>query len=709
MKSLFEAETEIVMDSQDRSKLSGTQDTSETFVADGQGRETLKTLVVSILCLCGAGAGGFSLYRDFNASGVAGLGAPLASVERRESKVRRKAASNYVWTAVRPKENLYRRDSIQTASGSAARIQYVDGSRVEIGENSLVVIDDVANLALNFKSGSVVVRKKDGTDTKITIERNGQAKFEDISVRMIRPEPQASFFAPEKVNVPIDFAWEPKNVASDVREELTLQVSPDRNFHESKTQRFPIADLRASKSLRANFSSGNYFWRIVRKNQPLTEISPFKILPALALKPVWPNLKEKIVRWGEENQVQFRWLDPVSHLDHQSRDESVKSLAEHELQLASDPQFKSVVASEAIEAEQGSTLLGKIADGTYYWRIKSRFGELAVLSPVEKFQVEHGKKIEIKLDKPEADASLELRSAIDFGWKVEAEHLIYRWQLKTADGRTVSEFQGERLSYPWGKTEPGAYQWKVSALDPQGHLVGETAWRAFSIYPGKSIALISPAPKEEILYWEAPPEFEFKWQKDSVAETQNLPYEIEIAKDAAFSQKVKSQTSKIASVSSKTLALPAGTFFWRVKVLDGTGRALKMSETSNFTYQTFPTLKPPVAMAPLPGTTFNLVEMDGNPTLNWDRAEGATAYDVTVYRSADGRAPATAGGKAIAFHQMVSGNRVELKGLPAGKYLWSVRSLDKIKRVGNPTEVREFEISLGAPLGAPESTTVEVQ
>src|SRR5690349_2186733 len=97
----------------------------------------LKTLFVAMACIAGAATGSFYLYEDFNAKGRAGIGKPMAQVQRREAKVRRKAATSYVWTNVERDENLYLKDSLQTSGGSTASVKFNDGSVLEVGENSL--------------------------------------------------------------------------------------------------------------------------------------------------------------------------------------------------------------------------------------------------------------------------------------------------------------------------------------------------------------------------------------------------------------------------------------------------------------------------------------------------------------------------------------------------------------------------------------------
>jgi len=143
----------------------------------------LKTVMVAAICLAGVAGGSYMLYRDINATGRAGVGKPLVTVERKQAKVRRKAAGSYVWSNIEARSGLYRKDAIQTGSGSAAALKFEDGALLELSENSLVVIDDISNLALGTMQGSFIVRTKDG-DRQISVGSDGKARVVTFPVRL---------------------------------------------------------------------------------------------------------------------------------------------------------------------------------------------------------------------------------------------------------------------------------------------------------------------------------------------------------------------------------------------------------------------------------------------------------------------------------------------------------------------------------------------
>src|SRR4051812_12772962 len=102
----------------------------------------IKNVAITLLCLAGASAAGYHLYLDFYESGGLNRTAPVATLIHSESQVKRKASSSFVWERAHSAESLYRKDSVQSGPASSALIQMKNGTRVELGENSLVIIDD---------------------------------------------------------------------------------------------------------------------------------------------------------------------------------------------------------------------------------------------------------------------------------------------------------------------------------------------------------------------------------------------------------------------------------------------------------------------------------------------------------------------------------------------------------------------------------------
>lgn len=335
-----------------------------------------KTLLVSLLCLGGAAAGGYVLYQDLNGRGVGGSGKPIAKIERREATVRHKAASSYMWTNALVSEDLFRKDSVQTGRGSAVSIRLNDGSLLDLGENSLVIMDDTTNLALNFLRGSVVVHKADG-DSQISVDKNGKTQVQQLSIRLTQPEPLSRFYAASALEKkPITFAWE--NKSKNVTDRFTVQVSTNKTFSIQSTRQVTSNDPKNSFA-KLDLPAGDYFWRVLSKGQTLSEVRQFRVIQAFALQITSPLNLQKIQKPADDDGIPFRWVIPKT-------ENADFAQGEHRIEIARDTAFKALVASENIDPVTGSFTAHRVPDGIYYWRIRSLYGNFSMFSAVRQFE-----------------------------------------------------------------------------------------------------------------------------------------------------------------------------------------------------------------------------------------------------------------------------------------------------------------------------------
>lgn len=685
-------------------------------------RFDLKLLFVTVLCLVGAAAGGVLLYRDLNVGGGAGRGKPMAKVERREAKVRRKAASSYIWSYAQSQEDLYRRDSIQTGIGSAAAIRMNDSTMLELGENSLVVIDDITNLSLNFVKGSLVLRTATG-DSRVSVGKDGKTSIERLPIRLLKPDPLAILFSAER-NREVQFAWEPRAevAATALPPAFRVEFSKDKSFRAASTQRIPVTTAGA-RNAAASLAAGKYFWRLVSdspdgKGGILTEVSQFRVTAATALKGTWPTADQKILTWEQDPTVQFRWLVPQNP---ETQDELTLAQVEHRLEIARDPQFSSVAVSQPVNALSGVATLNNVPLGAAYWRIKSRFGEQTVAGAPERFIHEKAQKLALELGKPSERASLELQPQIRFNWTCDSTNVEFEFQLEKGGGAAkVAASKGPALTYVWKEALPGAYRWRVRALWQEKAVV-ETPWREFSVFAGAPLALVTPAKDQQLYFWDAqkPKAFEFEWKKDSVAADESVSYQVEVARDAEFKNGFVAQKTRKTTLASETLKLAGGEYFWRVSIVDSAGRAIKSSDARKFAYGLHPVLAAPTAVKPEPGYVRNVVLDTGDVTLAWDEVEDAEVYEVTLFEppAAPARALASDTGEPqgrVAFRVRTEKNSAaiteeQLKKIQPAGYQWTVRAIDRLQRKGQPLEPRPLAVTYGEPLAAPEILSPEVQ
>src|SRR5262249_4429529 len=153
----------------------------------------------------------------------------------------------------------------------------------------------------------------------------------------------------------------------------------------------------AGKEVHLALGPGEYFWRIRTPSSVITETRQFRVANAAVLKPVFPAPNQKVLSWGEDGSVQFRLLSPTGA---GGAEDIEAGTVEHKIEVASDQEFKKVVRSETVHPGNGNATLKGVSEGEYYWRVKSRYGDLLTTSPAEKFKVEKGHKISLELRAP---------------------------------------------------------------------------------------------------------------------------------------------------------------------------------------------------------------------------------------------------------------------------------------------------------------------
>lgn len=654
--------------------------------------------MVSAGCALGVVLSLLLLWRDFNASGTAGQGPAVAKIEKREARVRRKPKASFLWSNVQVNQDLYQKDSVQTAAGSAAAIRLKDGSLLEMGENSLIVIDDLGNLSLDYLRGNMVLRKASGEDAQLTIGADGKARLENMPVRLVKPEPLAAMFTRDLNATSVLFSWEVR--ASQMPTppaQLTVQIARDQNFRQLVTS---FATPGSSSAGEAKLVPGRYYWRIVDLTNPaaaktLTITGQFQVAQAEVVRPLSPNAEQKAMAFGEDAAVQFRWVAPRNF---DARDEQSANM-EHKIEVASDASFRSVLASEKIAVAAGGASLKGLRPGFYHWRIQSRYGDIAVTSPIEHFTVEKQDKITLALGVPEENGATPLKPLIRFSWTSDAPELEYAWELQGSDGKTLASARTRATSTEWKDAAVGIYRWRVAAL-LGGRPISETRWRSISVYQGRPIALRGPPDGKELYSWDEPVEFNFEWTRDDLFRSDRMSYQVDVAKDAEFTNIAASARSKSPMLPNTVLRLQSGVYFWRVRIVTENGLTLKASETWKLSYGIFPALRAPAMAQPEPGAVFDMLDPDREPRMSWSKVDGAEGYEVIVTPQ---------GSEKPIVRTITEEPAVRISNMRPGKYVWSVRAIDKLKRRGEPLSSRDFNVSFGAPLPAPQIVSPEVQ
>ncbi len=639
--------------------------------------------LVTFGCLAGASGSTYLLYCDLFQISLGGSGKTMATVEQQNLLVKRRASSSYLWNRTQTGQNIFQRDSVLVGPESSAALRLKNGELLEIGENSLIRLDDLQQLNQNFMRGAFIVRSESG-DKRLTIDRDGSLKKEDLQVRLVHPPAQAKVYALPGKEGNVTFRWQPfkQNV-----NDLSLQVSPELIFPPLKTQSYAIADARVHEKT-IPLPPGKYFWRLTNTEAPVTEARTLKVASAEPLRPVWPAAP-MVEQWGESAALDFRWVPPANR--------ELLEKSDHLIEVAKDSQFKTVIRSEQVSAASGVFHLTGLDEGEYYWRIRSQYGDLAVAAPAQKIVIKKVALLKVPLDLPENGFASLPPTAQAFRWDFERTDAEFHFEVeKRDDGQWVNAIRENtrRRAFIWKTPKAGQYRWRVVASTKEQPM-GESEWRNLNFFEGKPLATLSPTTNQKLQFWNTPLPINMKWEP-----VEGIPggdYEIEFSLSAGLKYQVQHARTREDHFDIDGKILGPGTYYWRVKKWDDQNRLVRLSEIQTFQYSSYPLLAHPATARPKSGVTLSVMQLEVDPSLEWDSVPEATGYEISIRNAL---------GKAVT--EKIEGTSYPLKGFGAGKYLWSVRAIDRGNRTGEEMPWMEFTLHFG-PLPAPKKVISEVK
>ncbi|MCB0405183.1 MAG: hypothetical protein KDD51_10390 [Bdellovibrionales bacterium] len=647
------------------------------MIPNSQSRFWRRLLVLGT-CVAGAGASGYFLYVDLTGNALHEQESAIARVTRRISKVRKKAKASFLWQSVNEGTGLQRKDSLQVGEASAATVKLKNDTLLEIGEHSLVIIDDVPPLEMQFVKGSFLVRGQK-EDFRIHAEENKAPVIEKIPVRLLSPASYQDIFV-QSGEANVVFEWLELGTG-DSALQPQLQVSRTDRFNANSTQTF---SLQKEQSLyRAKLRPGRYFWRLVSPRLQNPEVREFKIQTARSLNPVYPQKDQIIQQWTSNREVEFRWVSSRYAFPDSPR-----------LQIATTDNFEgqSLRVDEAISAERGRTLVN-LEPATYYWRLTVPYPQFLVSSPVRTLRVESVQAMPLALGAPEQGAELPLAEVSAFRWQFPVDNTLFEFEVEQVrEEKTIASIEKKRLSgltLSWRPPHTGSFRWRVAALH-QGQTATASDWRYFSVLDHRPIGLVAPDNKKSLGYWKELPEFSLEWENSKTEKSQR--YHVRVGKSPLLQEASRSYTPEKPFLRSSDLQLADGKYYWNVVLEAATGEPIRVSETRTFSIGLHPLLQAPKALFPKNLQTVNVVRSQGDPALEWEPVPSATQYEVRLLDK---------GGRELAS-ATTEETRFPLKAIKQGEYRWTVRAIDPLDRGGIPLPHKQFKITYGDPLKAPE-------
>jgi len=613
------------------------------------------SVLVAVTVICSG-----YLYYDFNRGVQAGKGKVIGILTFKQKTVQRKYTGQVIWEELEQKVKVQNRDSIRTAANSDAEITLNDGTKIQLDENSMIVLnlsEDKANInfaygsvqakqsktaktALTLKTGDKTISIKDSDiklsktkkqeDVAVTVQRGSaevksgnqtqkikkdekavisakKIQVKKIALKSITPPDNSRYFTTKRY-IPISFSFRKDSQVKSV----TIQLSTNRRFSNiigvSK-----ISGTKLTKSLK----SGIYYWRVKTRNES-SEIRKVSIIQNTPVKLIMPANRRKFNYTGDKPYISFAWSKN-------------KVAQNYRLEISKNSKFTSILHTVTTQINSFSKTLG---NGSYYWRITAvdPTGSGSVISAPKSFII---RKQEIlnppNLFNPQRGIKvysvLAEQKGLPFNWSSSRTYSAYEFLLSANSSFSATKVR-KRVSNSFfelrKKLSAGTYYWKVRGISRSGKR---------SSYSASSYLIVQNLKSMKLRYPRSGQTFNenstrlrgiaFKWEKLPVIGR----YEIIFSRKRNFRKIAAKQLSSYNH--ALVTKLPGGTFYWKVRFLDTRGKAIIASNISMI--KIIETVVDPVLYSPSSGSILNLKNKK-SVRFKWSNVGRTKEYRFKLYR-----------------------------------------------------------------------------
>ncbi len=368
--------------------------------------------LLSFFCLAGFAVIILAFRSDFEASDKSISDQPLLGVVMDSWRdVRRRSDSELVWNKLPKKRAIYNNDTVFVGDASFAKVRLMDGSELEIGENTLIVLsaaksdnkqsDDKYFVGLH--SGSVKGRLKQ--QSMDIISKDGKATLSPKSVATIR---------------------------SDRNGLKRLEVS------------------KGSAGVKIGEKSHS-----VTKNQVLNNAGKTAVVSAMKANLIEPAQNHRIVFTNQNPSITLVWK-------YNTAQSSNSKIA---VEIALDAMFENKILTEPVT--YNSTTFMVTQEGLHWWRLVSSSGR--VISETRFFKVVRSHSPLVTSPLPESLIIVPDKKRLRLMWSAVAEAYLYRVQLSKDPefSELIADASVQDTQFTFAdKLEENFYYWRVRADEP---------------------------------------------------------------------------------------------------------------------------------------------------------------------------------------------------------------------------------------------------
>ncbi|TGL69006.1 FecR domain-containing protein [Leptospira jelokensis] len=646
------------------------------------------------------------LYRNLNSKANDSTEPTIGVITFKNKTVLRKYNDAVVWDLIESRTEVKNRDTIRTEGLSDAILTLNDGTKINISENSMILLDiSDKNININFAYGSFEAAREasssgeikmnitagdktvevsngdiklDKTKTELNIkvdqgeakltsngkeETIGKDQIANVSesgvkvakqlFRLVSPEDRKNILSDsgsEKVN----FALAGWNVDSLKKANPTLEISFFPDFSKSL-----VREKLTSATVTKKLESGSYYWRVSytdpsNQSKAVTEVFQFRILNDPSLKIVSPKNGEVISFSNEIPIIRFVW-------------NQLELYSSYTVLIARDSSFSEIVATK--QTQNQSLAFDTLREGTYYAKVQAKSnlpGITDKITSITSFQIQKKTNTSppelLEPNRGKVIAEELTKSQLFFSWKDDKDFESYIWEISN-DQNFVNVVDSAKVKNNFYKLttglKVGTYYWRVKGIG-NGGISFDSKPFPLVVIAKEEMELVSPNQGAEVEVDERNLVV-LKWKKLTSKST----YEIEIARQADFSQTIvkESVDGNYFEFRSKEL----GKFYWRVK---SSGDESNVSVTRNF--QMASNVEPPNLLSPSRNETIDLFTKN-YISFNWKPAEKVTGYRLKLIDVSGIR-------EKIILNERINSNKFqmnEIQKLNVGRFRWEVSSIYK--------------------------------
>lgn len=682
------------------------------------------------------------LYQDLRGSGGPGSQQVIGKVGFKSNVAQRRFKNEVVWRDIQQESPIYKLDYVRTDDDSEAVIRLNNGTVLELGASSMVLLDiseksvdiDFAygslsakgdnklkiksadktvstdqgdlklsksgdeNLNLSVKGGNATVNV-DGTERQVGNNEllnidNNQIQIKQIAVRPLSPPDRNRSIRRQRFGN-VNFSWE-VNAKLQSRRNRTalLEISDNAQFKAIRMRRITN---RNQIGLRLN--SGIYYWRVSilnrQQKREYSEIFSFSLLYDAPISLLSPAPKGIIRYLDKLPLVNFSWSES-SYSNN------------YTLQISKDPAFQKELRNVA--SYVSTIAVSNLSEGQYFWRVATNPNipnEKVKYSPVSQFQIQKLKELSPPGlvnpgDKREINRLLFSKGGVTFNWlkNIEITESLFQISRDSQFNEIIFE---QKLPYNFINLKQslaqGTYYWRVRGSTQQKRTSPFSIARSFRVVNQEKLLTLKPANQESFDYFAAKDHgISFIWKRpESLGQ-----FVFAISRSATMDNPL--QEKKVISYNTNISNLEAGNYYWQVKMVDADNQTILRSDVLPFSIS--PPLDSPRAVFPGNNAVVDMSSRD-SLTLDWEGPAQANQYLIELYQTSGNRR------KILSKRQKESVLFFRnLKELDEGNFRWSIQAL-QVKAGKTLRSSRKatfpFRITLKDKPQAPKITSPKLQ